>query len=244
MPKRARESSARREEERRPKGSRFVRWREAREKRRSSRPAAIRPELKRGAVSPTPRSLRAFSVQLKEGERWMERRIKVKARGGATSPQSPSFLRRLVDISPFFPRRGFIMPPSLPLWMKIGEAANRKLVRMDGGKSVLEACRLMGRKRIGSVLVTLNGKPYGIFTERDLLSKVLAKGVDLKKAKLKDYSSRPLVTVDENYTVKECARIMSEMGVRRLLVTSEGKLVGVFTSSDLTRVLSRAPLDF
>jgi CBS domain-containing protein len=128
--------------------------------------------------------------------------------------------------------------------VKIGEVCNRKLVKLEGEKSVLEACKVMGKKRIGSVLVTLKGKPYGIFTERDLLSRVLAEGVDPKKAKLKDYSSAPLITVDENYSVKECARIMSDMGVRRLLVTSSGKLVGIFTSSDLTRVLSRAPLDF
>ncbi len=244
MPKRARESSTKREEVRRPKGFFLVRKREAREKRRSRRPAAIKPKLKRDAASPTPKSLRAFSVQLKVGERWMERRIQVKARGGAINPHSASFLHLSGDISPFSPKGGFITPPSLFSRMKIGEVANRKLVKMDGGKSVLEACRLMGRKRIGSVLVTLNGHPYGIFTERDLLSKVLAKGVDLRKAKLKDYSSRPLVMVDENYTVKECARIMSEMKVRRLLVTSKGKLIGIFTSSDLTRVLSRAPLDF
>ncbi|MEM0359496.1 MAG: CBS domain-containing protein [Candidatus Hadarchaeales archaeon] len=128
--------------------------------------------------------------------------------------------------------------------MKIGEVANRKLVKMDGEKSILEACKVMGKKRIGSVLVTLHGQPYGIFTERDLLSKVLAKGVDLKRAKLKDYCSRPLVMVDENYTVKECARIMSEMKVRRLLVSSKGELVGIFTSSDLAKVISKAPLDF
>jgi CBS domain-containing protein len=128
--------------------------------------------------------------------------------------------------------------------VKIGEVCNRKLIRLEGEKSVLEACRVMGKKRIGSVLVTLKGKPCGIFTERDLLSRVLAEGVDPKRAKLKDYSSAPLITVDENYSVKECARIMSDMGVRRLLVTSKGKVVGIFTSSDLTRVLSRAPLDF
>lgn len=128
--------------------------------------------------------------------------------------------------------------------MEIGKAANRKLVKMDGEKSLLEACRVMGRKRIGSVLVTSRGKLYGIFTERDLLSKVLSRGVDLRKARLKDYASRPLVTVDEGYSVRECARIMSDMKVRRLLVTSGGKVVGIFTASDLTRVISQSPLDY
>jgi len=128
--------------------------------------------------------------------------------------------------------------------MKIKDVMKKNLVSIDGESKIIEACKLMGAKHIGSVLVTLENKPYGIFTERDLLSKVIARGLDIKTAKVKDYASHPLITVSGDFSVRECARIMSDMKVRRLIVTSRGKIEGIFTASDLARVLSKSPLEF
>jgi len=128
--------------------------------------------------------------------------------------------------------------------MKIKDVMNKNLVSIDGERKIIEACKLMGEKHIGSVLVTLENKPYGIFTERDLLSKAIAKGLDINKAKIKDYASHPLITVSGDYEVRECARIMSDMKIRRLIVASQGKIEGIFTASDLARVLSKSPLEF
>jgi CBS domain-containing protein len=128
--------------------------------------------------------------------------------------------------------------------MRIKEVMKKNLVTIDGEKSVMAACKLMGEKHIGSIIVTSQNKPYGIFTERDLLTKVLTKGFDINKVKIKDYTSRPLITVDGNYNVRECARIMSDMKVRRLIITSRGKITGIFTASDLAREISKSPLNF
>jgi len=128
--------------------------------------------------------------------------------------------------------------------MRIKDVMKKNLVSIDGERRIIDACKLMGKMHIGSVLVTLENKPYGIFTERDLLSKIVAKGLDIKKAKVKNYASHPLITVDGNYSVRECARIMSDMKIERLIVTSRGKIRGIFTSSDLARVISKSPLEF
>lgn len=128
--------------------------------------------------------------------------------------------------------------------MRIKDVMKKNLVSIDGERKVIDACKLMGKMHIGSVLVTLENKPYGIFTERDLLSNVITKGLDIKKAKVKNYASHPLITVDGNYSVRECARIMSDMKIERLIVTSRGKIRGIFTASDLARVISKSPLDF
>jgi len=128
--------------------------------------------------------------------------------------------------------------------MRIKDVMKKNLVSIDGERKVIDACKLMGKMHIGSVLVTLENKPYGIFTERDLLSKVIAKGLDIKKAKVKNYASHPLITVDGNYSVRECARIMTDMKIRRLIITSRGKIRGIFTASDLARVISKSPLEF
>ncbi|MCK5563582.1 CBS domain-containing protein [Candidatus Bathyarchaeota archaeon] len=128
--------------------------------------------------------------------------------------------------------------------MRIKDVMKKNLVSIDGERKVINACKLMGKLHIGSVLVTLENKPYGIFTERDLLSKVVAKGLDMKKAKVKNYASHPLITVDGNYSVRECARIMTDMKIRRLIITSRGKIRGIFTASDLARVISKSLLEF
>ncbi len=119
-----------------------------------------------------------------------------------------------------------------------------KLVSIDGERKIIDACKLMGERHIGSVLVTVEDKPFGIFTERDLLSKAIAKGVDIKKAKVKKYASHPLITVSGDYSVRECARMMSDMKIKRLIITSRGEIKGIFTASDLARVISKSPLDF
>lgn len=116
-------------------------------------------------------------------------------------------------------------------------------VTLDSETSVADACKLMGEKHIGSVLISRQGMTYAIFTERDLMSKVLPHDKDLKAITVGTYGSSPLVTVAPTTDVKEAARIMAEMKVRRLVVVEDGKPIGVFTSADLARAVGKFPLD-
>jgi len=116
-------------------------------------------------------------------------------------------------------------------------------VTLDSEMSVADACKLMGEKHIGSVLISRQGMTYAIFTERNLMSKVLPDGKDLKGITIGTYASSPLVTVAPTADVKEAARIMAEMKVRRLVVIQDGKPIGVFTSADLAKAVGKFPLD-
>lgn len=127
---------------------------------------------------------------------------------------------------------------------KIKDAMVREIITIDENATVEEACRLMGDKHIGSVVTSVNGEPKGIFTERDLLSRVIALGVDIRSARVKDFSSTPLITVDPDYDAREAAKIMRDMGCKRLLVRKNGKIVGIFTTSELVKVISESPVDF
>ncbi len=126
--------------------------------------------------------------------------------------------------------------------MKVGDAMVRDIVSVDYRTPVKEVCRIMGEKKIGSVLVTKEGKPYGIFTERDLVSKVLLEGnLDDEVGK---YTSSPLITVSPDYSLREAARIMTDMKIKRLIVIENDKVVGIFTAADLAKAIAKAPLDF
>jgi CBS domain-containing protein len=126
--------------------------------------------------------------------------------------------------------------------MKIGEVMVKDVVSVDYKMPVREVCKLMGQRRIGSVLVTKEGKPYGIFTERDLLSKVLLEGS--MDDEVDRYTSTPLITVSPDFNVREVARIMADMKIKRLVVTENDEVRGIFTAADLAKVISKSPLDF
>jgi CBS domain-containing protein len=102
--------------------------------------------------------------------------------------------------------------------------------------SMAEASRIMGAKRIGSLIVEVEGKPTGIVTERDLLSKVFARGKDPEKVSVKEVMSSPLITIEPEATIKEAAQTMiSEKG--RLAVFRDETLIGVVTAADLIKSL-------
>lgn len=128
--------------------------------------------------------------------------------------------------------------------MRIRDVMRKKVVTIDGKETVERACAVMGREHIGSIIVTVKGKPYGIFTERDLLSKVITKGIGIKKARVGKFASSPMVTVGREFSVREVARVMAEMKIKRLPVMDKGRIVGIFTASDLADVIAKSPLDF
>ncbi len=126
--------------------------------------------------------------------------------------------------------------------MKVRDAMVKDLVMVDHRTPVREVCRIMGERKIGSVLVTKEGKPYGIFTERDLVSKVLLEG-NLED-EVGKYTSSPLITVSPDYSLREAARIMADMKIKRLVVMEDDEIVGIITASDLAKAIAQAPLNF
>lgn len=125
--------------------------------------------------------------------------------------------------------------------IKVSDVMVKKVLTIDYDKKIEDAVKIMGTKHIGSLIVTKKGKPAAIFTERDLLTKVLAKNVSMKK-KVGAYSSSPLTVLSPNMDLKDAARAMAQLKVRRLPVIKEGKLVGVITSADIVKAIAEAPL--
>jgi CBS domain-containing protein len=101
----------------------------------------------------------------------------------------------------------------------------------------------MGEKHVGSILVSHSGVTDAIFTERDLLSRVLPEKKDLAGITVGTYASSPLITVAGVTDVKEAARIMTEMKVRRLVVVRDGQPAGIFTAADLAKATGKSPLE-
>ena len=125
----------------------------------------------------------------------------------------------------------------------VDEFMSTPLVTLDSEASVAEGCKIMGEKHIGSILLSRKGVIHAIFTERDLMSRALAEKKDLSSVTIGSLASSPLITVEPTTDVKEAARIMAEMRVRRLVVVKDGRPIGLFTAADLARAVGRHPLD-
>jgi predicted transcriptional regulator len=114
----------------------------------------------------------------------------------------------------------------------ISSVISKKIYMCAYNDKILDAIELMHKKRIGSVIIERLEDNYGIFTERDLIFKVLNNKVPINE-KLKLYSVFPLVTADEDISAREAASIMAAKNIKRLVLTKNDDIVGIVTARDL-----------
>jgi CBS domain-containing protein len=123
---------------------------------------------------------------------------------------------------------------------EVKDIMSQNIVTITPEASIAEAAGIMGEKHIGSLIVTKYDTPVGIVTERDLLSKVLALGKDLRTTRVEKVMSYPLITICSTAKIKEAAQMMVQKK-GRLAVFDCGILLGILTASDLIRSLPAVP---
>jgi CBS domain-containing protein len=116
--------------------------------------------------------------------------------------------------------------------------SNRGLV-LDEQTPLEAALREMREHRQGCVLVTRDGKLSGIFTERDVLMKVVGTGIDLARTPIRPYMTRDPVRLPEDAIVAYALNRMCLEGFRHVPLTdAEGRPVGVVSMRDIIEYLS------
>ena len=108
---------------------------------------------------------------------------------------------------------------------------------VDVSDTVAEAVGLMNRERIGSVMVIKNGQYVGIFTERDVLNRVISAKLNAEKTRVEKVMTSDFISVQENSTLRQTMHIMTTKRVRHLPVFEKEKLVGMISIGDVTRKL-------
>jgi CBS domain-containing protein len=103
-------------------------------------------------------------------------------------------------------------------------------------ESVMEAARIMTLKGISSVLVRSKDKFEGILTEHDIVSRVVALGLDPNEIMIGEVMSSPLITISEDTSIEGAAEKMRDNKIRRLLVKNELCISGIISESDIVRV--------
>jgi len=124
---------------------------------------------------------------------------------------------------------------SLTFWLEHAEekvATVRNFVKtdvliIDANKSVLDAARAMREKGVGNCLVSVNGVPVGIVTERDMLNRIAAEDLLSSSVSIRKIMTSPMISVPADTPLPEAIRLMAKHHIRTLFVTDNGKPMGL-----------------
>ena len=119
--------------------------------------------------------------------------------------------------------------------MKINEFMTTRIASIDADLSVYDAIEKMVDRRIRSLLVQFTGKDsdHGVITARDVVFKVLAKGINPTEIKVSSIAARPIVCVDREVTLAEASALMEKSHIARLFVCEAENIVGVASLLDI-----------
>ena len=101
--------------------------------------------------------------------------------------------------------------------------------------TVMEAAKIMSDQRIGSLVVGRREKVVGIFTERDVLNRVVARHLDPLETIIKDVMTTPVACCQPTTKVAECRSVMTKKRIRHLPVVEAGSLVGIISIGDVVK---------
>ena len=121
----------------------------------------------------------------------------------------------------------------------ISQLQPREPVVVRPEATVFEAVRMMNQGKFGCVLVARNGELEGILTERDILFKLLSRGKDLSKVLVREVMTPHPETLSTDDTLAYAVNKMSIGGFRHVPVLKKGRPVGIISSRDVLRYLSK-----
>ena len=109
------------------------------------------------------------------------------------------------------------------------------LYSVSRNATVTEAVKIMVDGKVGSVIVIDQGHIGGLFTERDVMCRVVYQGLDPNTTLVDAVMTRDVVTVSSRMTIGEAMSLCTERRIRRLPVMDGTVLLGVVSSGDLTK---------
>lgn len=119
----------------------------------------------------------------------------------------------------------------------VKEIMKSNVISIDSAMTVKDAAKMMSDAGVGCIIVMEKNSTVGILTERDFVRKIIAQEKSLSTP-VKDVMSSPLITINPDESVWELAQLMKVKSIHKVPVLDKGKLIGIVTSTDLTRLCS------
>jgi two-component system sensor kinase FixL len=126
---------------------------------------------------------------------------------------------------------------SYTLTKEVSEIMTGDVAVIASSDLVKEAAELMASKDISCLVTMDNDTVVGIFTERDLLKRIVSVKRDPTQTRMKDVMSSPVITVPSDFSVLSARRLLEKMKIRRLVVVDDGTLRGVITQTDILKAI-------
>ena len=112
----------------------------------------------------------------------------------------------------------------------------KPVISVTKDAKVMDAIRVMLEHRVGAALILENGKAKGIFTERDLMAKVVLAKRDPEKTSVSEVMTSPVIPIDQNADPDTALRLMLDRHIRHLpVIDVAGKAVGMLSMRHLMR---------
>jgi len=122
---------------------------------------------------------------------------------------------------------------------------DRRLYSIEADKTVLEGARFMMEHSIGALPVLRNGELVGIFSERDVMNRVVAAGRMPGTTKISEVMTPNPKTVSSEESIEDCLFLMREFGFRHVLIADGKDLKGLVSLRDIVlRYLSQKEAEF
>jgi len=122
--------------------------------------------------------------------------------------------------------------------LRVRDVMSHPIITVDEDARVTEIVKNMAELEIGSVVITADGKPTGIVTERDVALKVLLKNKRADEVRAKEIMTSPLITVAPDTSLDEASEIAAEKRIKRLPVVENGVVIGLVS---LRNILAQKP---
>ncbi len=126
---------------------------------------------------------------------------------------------------------------SYGMWKNVSELMSSDVAAIAGSATVREAAEVMASRDISCLVAMDNDDVVGIFTERDLLKRVIALKRNPVQTLLQDVMSSPVMSVPSNYSIPSASKMMEKMRIRRLLIMDDRTLLGVVTQTDILKAI-------
>lgn len=114
---------------------------------------------------------------------------------------------------------------------------SRRVITLESDVPASDIAKLMDKNRVSSIIVTKDNMPYGIISESDMVSKVVAQNKRPLEVKTSELMSSPLVVVSPLTPAEEVAEKMIINKIRRIVVSDEKQVLGIITVTDFVKHL-------
>lgn len=107
------------------------------------------------------------------------------------------------------------------------------VISIDKSESIEKAAKILAKHNIGALVVTSKDRLAGILSERDIVNKVVSKGISIRSTKVGDVMTKKVVTVDLDKGIGKIHDIMKKVKFRHLPVLKGNNVVGMVSNRDL-----------